>query len=470
MEEKFMMENKLNLKRILLIIFIVSLMIRLLYGIFVFNKGETIDFKGDNDHWEYINYAKNIIDQGIFVPDITKLDKEMETPYGLRGGEASLVGPGYPLVIAAIFALFGENNISFTVLIILNAILSALLCVLIFYIGKELFNEKVGLWAAIWSIFYISYIKYIPSLYKDTWITLFFPLLIYLFIKETKRNKVSLSLILLAIFYAYFIHLDERFFIYFPILLAGFVFFDTHSWRKGLQKAFVFSSFVVILMVPWLIRNFNVYHRVVILTERTARFTDQIFGYREEVVKRNNEEEKEVALKEDVAKMILAGKEVPADIVNAIENSRRLDWLEPLKKGIKHGYIPHRYSSLEKWFANAGELWRPFLLSGAFVSEGFQFVGPSWSFKHNLISCLSYGWLLPFFLAGIIFSLKNKNKYAIFIVLIMVLHTFIHVILPYITDRYRIPMDAFVMVTAFYGLQQVYLEFLNRGRMYKITS
>jgi len=452
--------DKINYKKVLLIVFIVSLAIRLLFGILIFNKGDTSQFKGDNDHWDYINYAKNIISQGIFVPDIEKLNKGMSTPDGLRGTNASFVGPGFPLIIAFVFKIFGENYLSLLVLIVLNALVSSLLCVLIFYIGRELFNEQVGLFASIWSIFYISFIRYSPTLYKENWIVFLFPLIIFLFLKETKRKKISLySLILFSILYAYFIHMDERFFTYFPVLLMGFVFLDRDSWKKGLQKAFVFFSLVVILMIPWLTRNFNVYNRVVILTERTAVFTDKIFGYKDEIEKVKNKKEKELAVLEKVSQLILEGKEVPPAVVRNLHALVEIEYLEPLKKAIKLGYIPHRYSRLEKWVADFKQFWRPFRFSGGFIGDGYRFVGPSWSLKHNLVSCLNYGWILPFFIIGILIILKNKDKYGIFITLIIVIHTCIHVILAYALRRYRIPIDAFVMIIAFYGLQQLYVKF-----------
>ena len=70
------------------------------------------------DDWDYISYAKNIMSQGIWIPDISKLYSN-----------SHLVGPAFPIILALLFTIFGENYLS---VIILNAILSSLICVLIY--------------------------------------------------------------------------------------------------------------------------------------------------------------------------------------------------------------------------------------------------------------------------------------------------------------------------------------------------
>jgi 4-amino-4-deoxy-L-arabinose transferase-like glycosyltransferase len=421
------MEDRINYKKVLLIVFVFALIIRVIWGILIFEKEGTNNFADD---WEYINFAKNILENGIFAPF-----------------ENSIVGPGFPLIIASLFMFFGDNLVS---IILLNALISAFLCVLIFYIGRELFNERVAMFASVWSIFYILFIKYTSRILKENWLILIFPLIILLFIRETKRDKISFYfLLLLAFLFSFLIHMDERFFTYFPFLCIGFIFLDQDTWKKGLKKGVAFFLLVVILMVPWLIRNFNVYNRVVILAVRTAKFTDRILGYDYEGKKLKDEKKRDLELWEKATKLLLEGKEVTFHVKH----------LKGLKRAIKLGYVPYKFSLIERWIAEFKELWRPILLKGGFIGDGYRFKGPSWSLKHNLSVGLSYGVLLPFFIIGILFILKNKNKYCIFILLIIVIHTCIHVVVAFARNRYRIPIDAFIIIIAFYGLQQLYLKF-----------
>ena len=56
------------------------------------------------DDWIYLEYAKNILNQGWWVLDISKLDVNIDG----RQYNADGVGPGYPLVVSLIMFLFGQ--------------------------------------------------------------------------------------------------------------------------------------------------------------------------------------------------------------------------------------------------------------------------------------------------------------------------------------------------------------------------
>jgi len=425
-------QNQLSTKKILLMIFVSALILRLAFGLIFYHFNKTNDF---GDDWDYIQYAELMLKQGIFVPDTSQLSASS--------------GPAFPLVVATMFFIFGKNYLP---VIILNAIISALLCVVIYALGKELFNRKVGLWASAWSVFYILFIRYIPRVLKENWLSFLFPLIIFLFIKETKREKKYIYFILFySILYTFLIHMDERFFFYFPILVLGFVFLDQKSWKLGLKKGALFFSLACIFMAPWFFRNLNVYERPVILTERTARFTDKIFGYQNEADKLKKIYNEKIERYKKATELLLNGKEVTFKV-------RRL---ETLKKAIKLGYIPHKYTTFERWKAEFKEFWRPFRFKGGFVGDGFRFEGPSWSLKHNISTGITYGLLLPLFIIGIYFVLKNRNKYSIFILFIILIHTCIHIVMAHVRNRYRIPIDAFIILIAFFGLQQLYLIFQN---------
>jgi 4-amino-4-deoxy-L-arabinose transferase-like glycosyltransferase len=438
-----MRNGKIEIKKILLIIFIVSLIIRISYGFIIYNKNHTSKFVDD---WQYITYAKHIINQGIFVPDIERLNQDIFVQDELSVGEASILGPGFPLIAATTFLFFGE---SFLPIIFLNALVSSILCLLIFYLGKELFNETVGLIASTWSIFYVLYIKYTPRVLKENWLFFLFALCILLFLKATKKKQIKTNFFIFSLVYAFLIHMDERFFTYLPILCIGFIFLDTSSRKNGLKKAFLFFTIVLVTMIPWLIRNFKVYNRPVILTERTTKFTDQLFGYTKKTKEKSLKEKVKITQLKEATRLIREGKEVPFYVPR----------LENLKKAVKLGYIPHPYNRLERWYAEFKELWRPVRFSGGFVGNGYRFEGPAWSLKHNLSVGITYGLLLPFFILGMVSILRNKNKKGIFIIILIVIHTIIHVVMAHARNRYRIPVDSLIITTAFFGLHQLYLNF-----------
>jgi 4-amino-4-deoxy-L-arabinose transferase-like glycosyltransferase len=434
------MSKKLSNKQIVLIIFIVSLTIRLLYGIYIFKIEGTNKFVDD---WVYINYAKNIMSQGIFVPDIIKLKEGISTPTGLRGGASAFIGPGFPLIVAFVFMFFGEN---FLPVILLNALISSLLCLLIFYIGRELFNERVAVFASVWSIFYILFIKYTPRILKENWLAFLFPLIIFLFLRETKRKEISLYfLLLISILFTCLIHMDERYFTYFPFLLIGFIFLDKDSWKKGLKKALSFSLIVFALMVPWLIRNYIVYNRIIIISVRTAPFTEKLFGYSHVEYFKSYKDA-----------WYLSPDQINSVLLGNLVTNRSGKISEEQVDAMRDGIIPKPFSKFEIYLSRFIELWEPIDLKRSYYQCGYRYDGV-WSLRHNLSVGLTYGILLPFAFIGLIIFFKQKRNIAIFLASILFLHSLINVLfIPFTINRYRIPIDTIIILLGVYGFIELF--------------
>lgn len=137
----------------------------------------------------------------------------------------------------------------------------------------------------------------------------------------------SLSLIFL---FAFLIHMDERFFAYFPLLLVSFLPLDSMGWRNGLRKAVLFFAAVTVLMIPWLIRNYYVYGKPVVLTVRTAKFTDKIFRI-------PTQNPPEFVWNKALVDSILLGREIPS-----LEYAGQGVTYGNLQLGVKQGRIPRR--------------------------------------------------------------------------------------------------------------------------------
>lgn len=432
---KFPINTKTGLKKMFAVIFLVSFLIRVLFGIYSFMTKGPGPF---GDDLKYIKFAKNMIQNGIF------------SPY-----KVSPVGPGFPLVVAFLFMIFGESVLP---VMVLNALVSALLSILIFYLGKELFNERVGMMAAFWSMFYVLFIRYTPRVLKENWLAFLFPLVILLFLKETKRDKVSLHLLIpLSISFAFLIHMDERYFAFFPLLILGFVFLDMKSWKNGFLKSVWFCLFVVVLMIPWMIRNYSVYNKIVILSERTTAITDKILGIRDESTFKNTKHR--WFLSKDKIRQARQGQ-----MVNRADGKKiEPDQLEAIKDGI----IPHRFSKLEQYWSVFQILWKPVDFIRSYSTTGYRYDG-KWSLKHNLSLGLTYGLLLPFFLYGLILFFRYQWKTGLFLFSIFAYHTLIHMLfIPFTRNRYRIPLDALILVTAFYGLYALFLSLKKKSETLK---
>jgi 4-amino-4-deoxy-L-arabinose transferase-like glycosyltransferase len=419
----------MKVPRVVLALFLISLVLRLGYGLAIYRAEGTSQFCDD---WDYISYAKNILEQGIFVPDVSKMVTSSD-----------VVGPVFPMIVAGTFAIFGENYLP---IIVLNALVGALICILLYYMGKEIFSERVGILSAGWSCIYVPYLYRIPRVLKDEWLALLFPLVVYVFLLETKREKISVKSVLPIVLFAILIHMDERFFVFLPVLVVSFLLLDSVSWRNGLRKAVLFFAAGLVLMVPWTIRNYQVYHKPVILTLRTAPFTDRIFGI-------TPDKPPQFVWKDAFADSILAGKKVPG-----LEE----DWrYESIRLGLTHGRMPHKFRPVERWYVESKELWRPFRLSSGYVGQGFRFETP-WSLQHNVSVGVTYGLLLPFFAIGAVLVIWRRHKKGIFIFSLLVVYTFIHSVLAHARDTYRVFADALIILIAFYALAQIGSRVLRR--------
>lgn len=407
----------MKIPKLVILFFLVSLGLKLAFGIAAYKINGTKNF---SDDWDYISYANQIIEQGILVLDSSKLIDEK-------------VGPGLGFILALVFSLFGEN---YLIVIILNAVLGALLTILIFYIGKNIFNEKVGMLAAFWTIPYVLYYKWIPSILKEMWIFLLFPLIFYLVFLESRKTKITPKILLLSFLFAFLIHIDERFFAYFPFIIGIFLILNRSNLKAAITKSLIFFILVLTLMVPWTIRNYMVYNRIVVITIRS----DFVL----------NKQNKNKSLWYTKNRYYLSKEQIDSIAKGEETYSRSPVEVERIKRGI----VPHKYTKLERWFNEYFEFWTPVRLKPGYVSTGFRF--EMRSLKHNLAILLSYGILLPFFLVGVFLSFKDKNIIGMIIFSIILYHTFIHVFLFWVRVRYRVPVDIFIIILASYGFLWLY--------------
>jgi len=418
--------SKLSTRKILALIFIFTIVIRFVFVVFAYKDNQIERYADDKN---YLTYAESVLEKGPFVfdnqPDIVKI-----------------VGPVLPWIIAVMILVFGKSWLH---VYILNAVIGSITCILIYYLGKEVFNRKVGLFAAWWSAIYILFIKYVPSSGKDIWLIFFFTLYIYIFLKQRKNQNMISGSLVSGLIFSLMIHLDERYFAYFPLFLLFMILLDNVNWKIGLKKAAIFFLAVIILMIPWLIRNYRAYGRIVILTSRTTVFTDKLLGY--ERLPAYHE------LKFGGNRWYINPAQI--DSVVSMGTNVRMRSGRPISDdqvvAMQAGIIPKPMSRLEKYWSALNNLWQPIDLKNSYFHTGYRFDG-KWSLKHNLGVGLTYGMLLPFFFLGLLKLVKTQPKLGIFFISILVLHTLIHILFIVFTrNRYRIPIDPLIIITAFSG-------------------
>ncbi len=378
-------------------------------------------------------FATSIIEQGFWPTEIINYMKP-----------DAVLGPGLPYCIAILRSLFGD---SWLVIFGVNAILGSLTVVLIFLLASRLFNPAVGLLSGFWACIYPLYVLYVPRAGKEIWAVFLFLMLIYCLIRFRDETKKWKWIILLAVFYTALIHFDERYLAYF-VLLFIFIAVWEKPFLAGIKKSIGFSLLILLLSLPWLIRNYQAYGNLVFISVRTTPITEHFIDYggvrfSNEFTNRSPDPE----INQAVIDSILAG------------TKRSLDGNRPIredqKEAIRRGKIPHSFTKPEKYGSILKMLWKPVDFWWDYSSTGFRWDG-KWSLAHNITSGLSYGILLPFFLMGL-FYLFRQNRPVFWLFLSVVLwHSLIHVLfIPYARNRYRLPIDFIIIILAWNSLLRI---------------
>lgn len=422
----------MKVDKLLIISVIVTFILRMLY--IVLCSDEEFLSKGDN--LQYLTFADQILNQGFFV---TNINVKTEI-----AGNWGILGPGYPLLISVFLIGFGHNYFP---IFVLNALLTSLVPIILFFLTKEILKKtSLSFAILIWGIFYINYFKYTPYLLKESLVYFLLPLTILLLIKELKSKIIiTWNLGFSVICYIYLIHTDERYFFYFPFLIILFFFFYKINLKLFLRKQLLFGFGVILLMTPWLIRNYLTYGQIVILTERTTKVTSLFWGKDLTINYKNK------------ASQAFINRNLKDSTVNEyyINLSKEIQNKTTKSKG------PYKFNSLEKYLKATIHYWKPTYFKTSFINDGFR--KQKWSISHNLASIIFYGVFLPFYFLGTIYLLvKRNNIIALFIAILPIIQMIIHVALVHVLERYRNPVDCFVVIIALYFLSKFLYLLPNR--------
>ncbi|MCX7792000.1 MAG: glycosyltransferase family 39 protein [Chloroflexaceae bacterium] len=145
---------------------LIAFLVRLGF-VFTFGNEEKI-YDSNQDQYIYIDLAKNLVagkgyqlSYGVFVAS-------PHTPTAIQP-------PTYPFFVASVFATFGESLLAVRVI---QAILSALVCVTALFIGGLAVNFSVGLASGIVAAFYPLYVMYTRPIMTETIYTLLLALIV----------------------------------------------------------------------------------------------------------------------------------------------------------------------------------------------------------------------------------------------------------------------------------------------------
>lgn len=406
-------------------IFFLALVIRLLIiGFFPFPESEF------EDAAEYNNIAWNILQgHGYSMNKIEPYD-----PTARRG-------PTYPFFLAAIYLFFGQNYLAVCVI---QAILNAFTCLIIYLLGRKAFdNKRIGLVAALGAALYPCFWEFTRQLVTETLFTFLLALILLLWIKAIKEKSdrwYPLIGMLIAIGALCRTTLSA-----FPIFILLGLLLLYQDKKRAVIDGGVVLLITFLVIAPWTARNYLVFHKLIPITSDMGRaFAGAMIPYQE----RENFRKK---VRPELEKMMdEEGK--------SFDEAAQKIALNEFKKD------PLRYFKLmpQRFFL----FWRPYS-----YSEMFGVKAPSWEYMENK----SYGPLflkfalltlntLPLLLGVVgLFFIRDKWRTALPFLLIIAYFTVVHTIVHAGTGtRYHAPIMSAVFVLASLGIIKV-IGFLKPG-------
>lgn len=337
----------------------------------------------------------------------------------------------YPLYLAGIYVLVGVHPLAAR--LVQGILGGALMCYLIYLIGRRVANENTGLVGAALAAFYGYFIYYSAALMTETFFIVLVLASLYLSL-ELKERPTLARWIGLGLALGTASLLRQTMLVFAPVLLL-WLFWELKD--KGIRWWHFALPVVVILVLvtPWTVRNYLVYRQFLLLNSNagyalyasnhpnlgTDWRNEEVVVPVPEELRGQNEAELNQALTEKAIEFI-------------VSDPQRALWL-----------------NLDK------------------TLEYFIFWPSSDSSPlSNLNRVLSFGLFLPFMLLGLCLSFARWRSFVA-LYLFSVVHTGIH-LLSWPGLRYRLPVDAVFMVFAALALLQLARQLaIWRGRSPQIS-
>jgi 4-amino-4-deoxy-L-arabinose transferase-like glycosyltransferase len=245
----FSLKEESKIIKILLLVSCLTLFFLILLSIFYYGNSTLLGkfYEPNNDDVKFIRSAWNLAQTGIYSYH--------------RPPEATVfMMPGLPFTLSFLMLIFGKFG-GITALRILQAVVQVLSLLLIFFIAKKLFNSKVGIVAVILDVLCIWEI-WIPNLVlTETFFKFFVLCLIFFSLYALEENKVKYYIL-----GGLFLGLSALFrptIATYPILILIMWIIKKVKFKDALKYTLIVAGVFCIVMSPWWIRNYSIFHRFI---------------------------------------------------------------------------------------------------------------------------------------------------------------------------------------------------------------
>jgi hypothetical protein len=198
--------------------------------------------------------------------------KGYTSPWGRETGPTAMLTPGYPVLIAGIFRIFGVKTVSsFYASVLMNIVFSVATCIPIFYVGKRVAGGGAAAGAAwTWALFPTAII--FP--FQWIWDTSLSALLVATLLWATLRIAESVveagrwrDWIGYGLLWGFALMVNPALASLLPFWLGYLAYHKRgqapQSFRARFAKPALSAAIAVLCCVPWTVRNYLVFHEFV---------------------------------------------------------------------------------------------------------------------------------------------------------------------------------------------------------------
>jgi hypothetical protein len=302
--------------------------------------------------------------------------------------------------------------------------------IFLFFIARLVFGEKTGLIAASIASIYPFFVFWTGAVITETLFVFLYAVGALSVLYYLRKGKVVWNILGGLIFgYA---ALTRPVGLTMPV----FVFFSFWLFSRDIKKAvtgiLIFSAFFAMVILPWTLRNYVVFKKVIPVATGSG-----------------------VNLLNGINSVVLNDpRQVGEVLYKGLPEYLNLEQTDEATKDRQAGAIARAY-----YRTVMKENPRLLLRIEWEKFKDFWAIFPKYrGTGAKIISLMSFGVLLPFFIVGLCTSMNNKITYLLFF---FIFNTFCIGMVYYANIRYRFPMEPFYVIYAAYGI--VKLEGLVRS-------
>lgn len=393
---------------------------------------------------QFVAIAKGT--DGVLYDGIAKAllngERTIDQP-GLRGHGAdigAIVMPGYPALIALIYAVFGVH---FEAFIIFQVLLGIASCFVFYQIAKDHFNPWIALGSTMWVIGYIEIWRYNLQYYMDS-LTAGLVIFVIYFLHRYFRSLKPKHLYIFAILAGILIAINNRFIMHIGLVGLYLLFLSLKNANIPFKKLLVVAGIIVMILLPWHIRQYLHYDQLMLFSPtRTEQARE---GHDREPGQFPSYERQHEGLASGFAAF------------GSPDNYLHLftpDKYEEMKKEY------NAFDGFQKYWSRTKGFFEIIRTDFRFGFGGdTRITPPNVQGKlvviHTLFNLVFLESMFILMLPGIFFAFKRNQPFFISLALLLAAHVILHSIVhldPWL--RYRVPIVPVIFLLGWYGVQNL---------------